>query len=60
MNVKTIVILVVLAVIIAGALKSLWKHLKGEQGCGCGGSCSSKKDDHDHHHGDDGCCCSKK
>lgn len=63
MNGKTIVILVVLAVIVAGALKALWKHLKGEGSCGCGGSCSEKKEEHGHehdHHDDGGCCCHKK
>lgn len=61
MNGKTIVILVVLTVIVLGAFKSLWKHLKGEGSCGCGGSCSGKKDGDDHNdHHDGGCLCNKK
>ncbi len=44
MNVKTIIILVILAIIIFYSLKSLWKHLKGDSSCGCGsGTCSKKK-----------------
>lgn len=44
MNIKTIFILLVLAIIIFMSLKSLWKYLKGEKSCGCSGnSCCSGK-----------------
>ena len=60
MNGKTIVILIILAVIILGAFKALWKHLKGEGSCSCGGTNCSGKKESDHKHGEDGCCCHKK
>lgn len=68
MNIKTILILAVLAVILLGAFKALWKHLKGEGSCSCGGNCSEKKGEHhheEHHHHEEGhshegCCCGHK
>lgn len=45
MNIKTIIILVILAIIVFYSLKSLWKHLKGESSCACSGC--SKKDEKD-------------
>ncbi|MDY4012006.1 MAG: hypothetical protein SOY60_10150 [Fusobacterium gastrosuis] len=52
MNIKTIIILLVLAIIIVKSLKSLWKHLKGESSCACNG-CSKKSNSSN-------CGCNKK
>lgn len=58
MNVKTVVVLLIVALVVFFSLKSLWKYLKGEKGCGCaGGSCCGGGSHHEH--GAGGCSCKK-
>ncbi|MDU1910864.1 FeoB-associated Cys-rich membrane protein [Fusobacterium sp.] len=40
---KTIILIIIVAIIIFYSLKSVYKMLKGESGCGCGSSgCKGK------------------
>lgn len=55
MNIKTVIIIIILAIIVFLSLRSLWRHLKGDSSCGCGGC--SKKGEKDSLNG---CGCSKR
>ena len=52
---KTIIVILIVAVIAVLSMRSVIKSFKGEGGCSCSGSCGG-----DHDHSDKSCCSDKK